>query len=102
MLRAVSSIVLFAWLGQAAAQTDAAVYVRLKGLALVHERQVALRDVAELTGADEDAVQRIGAVPLGKAPRAGYTEQLTLAAIQRAVRARLGDPDEAIVWEGGR
>jgi len=80
----------------------AAVHVRLKSLALVHERQVSLRDVAELAGEDAQAVERLGSVPLGRAPRLGYTERLSVAEIRRLVRSHLGESDDPIVWEGGR
>jgi flagella basal body P-ring formation protein FlgA len=85
-----------------AQETAIPVHVRLKSVALVHEREVSLRDVAEVAGGDAEAAERLGSVYLGRAPRLGYTEQLSREEIRRLVRARLGESDEPIVWEGGR
>jgi len=91
----------FAFAGDPRAEA-APLHVRLKPLALVHQRQVALHDIAEVSGSDEEAVRQLGSVQLTRAPRLGYTEQLSLEAIRRVVRARFGEGDEAIVWEGGK
>src|SRR5262245_52430894 len=88
--------------GDDAAREPAPLHVKLKALALVHERQYALGDVAEVAGGDAGAVQRLSSVRLGKAPRLGYTEQLSLEEIQRLVRARFAGAEEPIVWEGGK
>lgn len=78
------------------------VRVSLKSLVLVRERQIALRDVADVTGGDAQAVAQLGSIHLGRAPRLGYTEDLSLEEIRRLVRARSGESSEAIVWEGSR
>lgn len=87
--------------GAIAAQTPAdPVRVSLKSLVLVRERQIALRDVADVTGGNEKEVGRLGSIRLGRAPRLGYTEELSVEEIRRRVRARSGEPSESIVWEG--
>jgi flagellar basal body P-ring formation protein FlgA len=77
-------------------------HVRLKSLVLVRERQIALRDVADVSGGDAQAAARLGSIHLGRAPRLGYTEELSLEEIRRLVRARSVESGDPIVWEGGR
>lgn len=89
--------------GAADARTSAdPVHVSLKSLVLVRERQIALRDVADVAGGDGQAAGRLGSIHLGRAPRLGYTEELSLEEIRRLVRARSGESSESIVWEGSR
>lgn len=75
---------------------------KLKTRALVHERQYALGDIAQVTGGDADAVSRLNSVRLGKSPRLGYTEQLSLEEIRRQVRMQFAGLDEQVAWEGGK
>ncbi len=76
------------------------IHVRLKAHALVHERQFALGDIAETTGADAGAVSRLGALRLGNSPRYGYTERLSLEEIRREVRVQLAELNPRVVWDG--
>ena len=79
-----------------------AVVVKLKPYALVHERQYALGEIADISGGDADAVRRLASLALGGSPRLGYTEQLARAQVQRVVRTYVGELYERLVWEGAK
>jgi len=85
-----------------AERTPAPILAKLKTRALVHERQIALGDVAEVAGGDAEAVRRLNSVRLGKSPRLGYTEQVSLEEIRRLVRMQFAGLDEQVAWEGGK
>jgi hypothetical protein len=76
--------------------------VRLKPVALVHDRIVVLGEVADISAADASTVRALSEVRLGKAPRIGYAEHLTLAEVRRLARTQLGEGGERVAWDGAR
>lgn len=73
--------------------------VRLKPAAILSERHFVLADVADIEGPDAAALR---AVRLGRSPRVGQAEQLTLPEARRLARTQLGETAERVSWQGAR
>lgn len=84
----------------AVASANAAIEVRLKEQVEITTSRYTLQDVAELKGKDMRAVQSVGSVVVGKAPRSGYLTQLSRHAIRATLRRRNPGLAQELNWRG--
>jgi flagella basal body P-ring formation protein FlgA len=97
--RAFSLVLAFALVAPAARADLPAARVALRASALVSRPDVTLGAVATLEGSDAITSALEGLV-VARAPRAGYTEHLSMAELQRAVRTRYPEWGGRIAWSG--
>lgn len=74
--------------------------VELRPQVTAGQARVQLADVAVLEGADQALLRKLGQLPLGAAPAAGASVELTRHDIERWIRAYAGWPAGQIEWRG--
>jgi len=78
------------------------VTIELRAEVEAAQRQVRLGDVAYLRTTDLGTMQRLLALPLGEAPRAGSEAVLDRELLARWIRLRAGIAPELLLWEGAQ
>ncbi|RKP48412.1 flagellar basal body P-ring formation chaperone FlgA [Trinickia fusca] len=76
--------------------------IALTGEAQVRRAQVTLGDIAHVEAGDAATRASLEALPLGSAPLAGETAELTRATLARWIALRLGIAPADIVWRGAQ
>jgi flagella basal body P-ring formation protein FlgA len=76
------------------------IQIELRGETAVQEPQVRLGDVAILHTRNLPAIERLAALPLGRAPRLGGEAVVRRDAIAKWVRSRLGVARSQVLWSG--
>lgn len=76
------------------------VQIELRPQVTAREQEVRLGDVANIYTRDLQTIQRLSALPLGQAPRAGTEAVVRREVIARWVRSRLGIGRDQVVWSG--
>lgn len=76
--------------------------IALTGEAQVRHAQVTLGDIAHVEVGDEATRASLEALPLGAAPLAGETAELTRGTLTRWIALRLGIAPADIVWRGAQ
>src|SRR5262245_30428537 len=76
----------------------AAAIVTLRPSAEVPGTRYALGDIADIETADAQLKRRLVGVPVGVAPRQGYTETFSRADVEAVVRSQVAP--EAVEWRG--
>ncbi len=86
---------------QDAPQGAAAVVVSLLSSARVHAPQIELGEVATITGADPETLERLGTVDLGRAPWPGYARTIEADAVRRALVLAQFDEGQVVLEGSG-
>ena len=87
-------------LGSAFDLAQAQVRIELRSQFLARHSEVALGDVAILHARDLPTIQRLSALPLGRAPMVGAQALVRRDAIARWVRSQLGIRPDQVRWSG--
>jgi flagella basal body P-ring formation protein FlgA len=80
--------------------TEGQVQIELRAQVVANRRDVKLGDVAIVRTRDYLTIERLVALPLGSAPRAGTEAVLRRDVIARWIRSQLGIARDQILWSG--
>lgn len=99
-MRFVPMIALAAGMCLAPAAPCAELLLDLRAEVLVTGPQVRLSDLATVSSADARLQQAVAALPLGRAPLAGYLDHRSRAELEAALRSQVGMLGHELVWRG--
>lgn len=96
-----SKIVVGAWTaGLCALACAEPTSIKLRGQAAVSATSYTLSDIAEIGASDPEQRDRLGALAIGKTPRAGYVESVDRDRIQRVLKRSAPGIRRQVRWEG--